>query len=230
MPKTWRSLAGRPIVRWSIESLLAAGCDDMVVVVAADRLPEASNIIQGLPRCRVTSGGRTRAASVRAGLSALSSPRDQPVLIHDAARPFVTRDHVARLLEALDRADGAILSLPVADTLKRGDDRVLATMPRDGLRRAQTPQAFWLGKLESAYEGWPADEDPTDDSAVMERHGGIVAMVDGDPMLMKLTYPEDFLMAEHNAFNAWDRVLMPIDLGQATGSGSAASRFHMTTV
>lgn len=198
-PKAWRSLAGRPVVRWSIEGLLSAGCDDIVVVVAADRRLDAEDLISGLPNCRTTVGGGTRAESVRAGLLALSCPRDRPVLVHDAARPFVTPDHVARLLGALDQADGAILTLPVADTLKRGGDHVEATLTRDGLRRAQTPQAFWLGKLESAYDHWPADEDPTDDSSVVERDGGVVAMVDGDPMLMKLTYPEDFLMAERLA-------------------------------
>ena len=199
MPKAWRLLGGKPIVRWSVEGLLAAGCDEIVVVVAADRLSAAKDTLQGLPNCILTTGGETRARSVRAGLAALLSRLDRPVLIHDAARPFVTPDHVLRLLMALERADGAIPSLPVADTLKRGGDQVEATISREGLRRAQTPQAFSRGKLETAYDQWPSDEEPTDDASVLERAGCVVAMVDGDPMLMKLTYPEDFLMAERLA-------------------------------
>lgn len=198
-PKAWRTLAGRPIVRWSVEGFLSARCDEILVVVAPDRLGQAEQALQGLPNCAVVAGGATRAASVRAGLATLTASRDRPVLIHDAARPFVTREHVQRLLAALETADGAIPTLPVPDTLKRGSGHVEATVPRDGLLRAQTPQAFRLGRIESAYVRWPSGEEPTDDASVMERDGGIVVVTPGDPMLMKLTYPEDFLMAERLA-------------------------------
>jgi 2-C-methyl-D-erythritol 4-phosphate cytidylyltransferase/2-C-methyl-D-erythritol 2,4-cyclodiphosphate synthase len=136
---------------------------------------------------------------VQAGLAAITAGRNQPVLVHDAARPFVTRTHVERLLAALDLADGAIPTLPVPDTLKRGEGLVDETVSREGLWRAQTPQAFRFGRLKAAYRRWPATEEPTDDAAVMERAGGHVAMVPGDPLLMKLTYPEDFLLAEQLA-------------------------------
>jgi len=79
---------------------------------------------------------------------------------------------------------------------RNGDGIVDGTVSREGLWRAQTPQAFRLGKLKAAYGRWPAGEEPTDDASVMERAGGHVAMVPGDPMLMKLTFPEDFLLAE----------------------------------
>ncbi|RAK68910.1 bifunctional 2-C-methyl-D-erythritol 4-phosphate cytidylyltransferase/2-C-methyl-D-erythritol 2,4-cyclodiphosphate synthase [Phenylobacterium kunshanense] len=195
-PKAWRNLGGRPILRWSVEGLLAAGAREVVVVVASDRLGHADDALAGLANWTAVAGGRTRAESVQAGLAALSAGATQPVLIHDAARPFVTRTHVERLLAALDVADGAIPTLPVPDTLKRGDGIVDETVPRDGLWRAQTPQAFRLGKLKTAYGRWPAGEEPTDDASVMERAGGSVAMVPGDPLLMKLTYPEDFVLAE----------------------------------
>jgi 2-C-methyl-D-erythritol 4-phosphate cytidylyltransferase/2-C-methyl-D-erythritol 2,4-cyclodiphosphate synthase len=198
-PKAWRSLGARPIVRWSVEGLLAAGAREVVVVVAADRLSQADEALQGLSGWRAVAGGATRAESVQAGLAALSCGPDEAVLIHDAARPFVTRSHVERLLAALEAADGAVPVLPVPDTLKRGDGVVDETVSREGLWRAQTPQAFRLGRLKAAYGGWPASEEPTDDASVMERAGGNVAMAPGDPMLMKLTYPEDFLMAEQLA-------------------------------
>jgi 2-C-methyl-D-erythritol 4-phosphate cytidylyltransferase/2-C-methyl-D-erythritol 2,4-cyclodiphosphate synthase len=188
----------------------------VVVVVARDRLAHADEALSGLSGWKAVTGGRTRAESVQAGLAALEAAGDQPVLIHDAARPFVSRAHVERLLAALDVADGAIPTLPVPDTLKRGDGLVDETVPRDGLWRAQTPQAFRLAKLKTAYGRWPAGEEPTDDASVMERAGGTVAMVPGDPMLMKLTYPEDFMLAEQ--LSAGRRLVR-------TGFGVDAHRF-----
>jgi 2-C-methyl-D-erythritol 4-phosphate cytidylyltransferase/2-C-methyl-D-erythritol 2,4-cyclodiphosphate synthase len=198
-PKAWRRLGARPIVRWSVEGLLSAGADEVVVVVAHDRLAQVDEALEGLAGWRAVTGGRTRAESVQAGLAALACDRNAAVLVHDAARPFVTRAHVERLLAALELADGAVPTLPVPDTLKRGDGLVEETVSRDGLWRAQTPQAFRFGRLKAAYRRWPASEEPTDDASVMERAGGHVAMTPGDPMLMKLTYPEDFMMAEQLA-------------------------------
>ena len=198
-PKAWRMLGGRPIVRWSVEGLLSAGAGEVVVVVAKDRLAQVDSALEGLVGWRAVTGGRTRAESVQAGLAAVTCGPEAAVLIHDAARPFVDRNHVERLLAALDAADGAVPALPVPDTLKRGEGQVEATVSRDGLWRAQTPQAFRFGRLMAAYHQWPASEEPTDDASVMERAGATVALTPGDPMLMKLTYPEDFLMAERLA-------------------------------
>ncbi len=198
-PKAWRLLGSRALVRWSVEGLLSAGAREVVVVVARDRLAAVDEVLEGLQGWSAITGGKTRADSVQAGLAALTCGRNQPVLVHDAARPFVTKAHVDRLLAALELADGAVPTLPVPDTLKRGDGLVDETVSREGLWRAQTPQAFRFAKLKAAYRRWPANEEPTDDASVMERAGGSVAMVPGDPMLMKLTYPEDFLMAEQLA-------------------------------
>ncbi|MDB5434393.1 MAG: 2C-methyl-D-erythritol 2,4-cyclodiphosphate synthase, partial [Phenylobacterium sp.] len=184
-PKAWRLLGSRPLVRWSVEGLRSAGAREIVVVVAQDRLAAADEAFQGLDGWRAVAGGKTRAESVQAGLAAVTADDEQPVLVHDAARPFVTRSQVERLLGALEGADGAIPALPVPDTLKRGDGLVAATVSREGLWRAQTPQAFRLGRLKAAYARWPADEEPTDDASVVERDGGRVALVPGDPMLMK---------------------------------------------
>jgi 2-C-methyl-D-erythritol 4-phosphate cytidylyltransferase/2-C-methyl-D-erythritol 2,4-cyclodiphosphate synthase len=198
-PKAWRFIGSRPLVRWSVEGLLSAGASEVVVVVARDRLAQVDVALEGLAGWRAVTGGRTRAESVQAGLAALHCGRNDAVLIHDAARPFVTRAHVERLLNAIEVADGAVPALPVPDTLKRGDALVDETVSREGLWRAQTPQAFRFGRLKAAYRRWPTGEEPTDDASVMERAGGHVAMVPGDPMLMKLTYPDDFLMAEQLA-------------------------------
>ncbi len=195
-PKAWRLLGLRPLILWSVERLLAAGAEEVVVVVAQDRLALVDGALKGLKGWLAVLGGKTRSASVQAGLAALSCGPDQIVLVHDAARPFVTRLHIDGLLAAIARADGAVPALPVADTLKRGHVAIEATVSREGLWRAQTPQAFRLGRLMDAYGRWPKDEEPTDDASVVERDGGRVALAPGDPMLMKLTYPEDFRMAE----------------------------------
>jgi len=199
--KQWRLLAGKPMVRWSVEALAAAGARRLVVVVPADDEARATEAFSGLSGWLAVPGGATRALSVQAGLRALNADRDEAVLVHDAARPFVSRRHVEALLGALRGADGAVPALSLADTLKRRDeaDGAVSTVRRDALWRAQTPQAFRLGVLRDAYAAWPSGEIPTDDAAVVERAGGRVVLVDGDPMLMKLTYPEDFVMAEHLA-------------------------------
>ena len=195
-PKAWRMLGGRVLLRWSVEGLLSAGAGEVVVIVAADRVDQVAGALAGLADWRAVVGGSTRAASVRAGLATLNAAPNDAVLIHDAARPFVTRAHVERLLSALASADGAVPALPVADTLKRGERIISETVSREGLWRAQTPQAFRHDRLVAAYAAWPQGEEPTDDASVVERAGGTVALVAGDPMLLKLTYPEDFLMAE----------------------------------
>ncbi len=197
VPKQWRNLRGRPVVLWSVEALRAAGAEQVIVVVSPDDRHPAASVLDGEPRVQITPGGAERIDSVRAGLAAVA-PGVEAVLIHDAARPFVTADHVRALLAALDKAEGALPALAVSDTLKRaGGDRVVSgTAERTGLWRAQTPQAFRRTAIEAAYAAWPAGEVPTDDAAVLERAGGQVQLTPGDPMLMKLTYPEDFPMAE----------------------------------
>jgi 2-C-methyl-D-erythritol 4-phosphate cytidylyltransferase / 2-C-methyl-D-erythritol 2,4-cyclodiphosphate synthase len=203
--KPWRVVGGRAVAHWSVGGLAAAGANRIVVVIAEGDETSAAAALDGLGGWSAVTGGATRALSVQAGLSALADEGDETaVLVHDAARPFVATSHVQSLLEALTDADGAIPALPVADTLKRTDlAGAVLTAPREGLQRAQTPQAFRLGALRGAYASWPADAgEPTDDAQVLERAGGRVVLVPGDPMLMKLTYPEDFAMAETLAQSA----------------------------
>lgn len=203
VPKTWRILGGRPVARWSAETLAAAGASPIIVVVSGDMQDTAQAALGDLPGVSLVVGGQTRAASVQAGLAALADlPEDHRVLIHDAARPFLTISHVARLLEGLGARSGAVLALPLADTLKREDTDGLTTPPRAGLWRAQTPQAFTLGALRRGYDAWDFTTEPTDDAQVVSHLGGEVALAPGDPALFKLTYPEDFAMAEQLASGA----------------------------
>jgi 2-C-methyl-D-erythritol 4-phosphate cytidylyltransferase / 2-C-methyl-D-erythritol 2,4-cyclodiphosphate synthase len=199
--KQWRLLAGRPVIRWSAEALLGAGVTELVVVVAEGQEDRAAEALAGLVGWKLALGGVARSDSVKAGLAALAAADDDLVLVHDAARPLLRGEHVRRLVAAVERDGAAILALPLADTLKREDraGRIAATPPRAGLWRAQTPQGFRLGALRAAYAAWPAGEEPTDEAMVIERAGGQVALVPGDPALAKLTYPEDFAMAEQLA-------------------------------
>ena len=197
-PKQWRTLRGKPIARWSLEGLLAAGAGEVVVVVSESDRDQARAAFSGLGGWSLAAGGATRDESVISGLNALRADDEAIVLVHDAARPLVESSHVDALLSALQGADGALPALPVTDTLKDRDPAsgAIVTADRSRFWRAQTPQAFRLGSLKSAYAAWPADQAPTDDAAVMENVGGRIVLTAGDTRLMKLTYPEDFAMAE----------------------------------
>lgn len=117
------------------------------------------------------------------------------VLIHDAARPFLSAPVIDRLLAALDAADSAYPALPVADTLANTNGE---TVDRTTLRRVQTPQAFRFERVLNAHRSWTGDE-PTDDAQMVRTLGGSVVMVEGDSMLDKITYPADFAAAEARA-------------------------------
>lgn len=195
--KQWRRLGGRPVLRWSAEALLSAGASELAVVVAPGSETLAADALSGLEGWFAVAGGATRAASVQAGLDALTAPADARVLIHDAARPFLDAATIGRVLAALEQHEAALPVLPVADSLRRGVDGSLGeSVDRDGLWRAQTPQGFRLETIRRAYAAWPDGASPTDDVEVARAAGRTVAMVAGDTRLMKLTYPEDFAMAE----------------------------------
>lgn len=194
-PKQWRRLVGRPVVRWSVEAFLDAGATQVVVVIPEGEEARAAEALAGLSNWRPVTGGAERADSVRRGLA--EADPALPVLVHDAARPLVSREQIDALLAVLTQSDGAAPALAVADTLKAVDEGVVTgTVDRTGLFRAQTPQAFAPGVLQAAYARWQGAESPTDDLAVVEAAGGVVRLIPGDPRLMKLTFPEDFAMAE----------------------------------
>lgn len=195
--KQWRRLGGKPVVRWSVEALLNAGAQDLVVVTPEGAGFELAEALSGLSGWRAVTGGAARADSVRNGLSAMNAADEHPVVIHDAARPLLSRTIIRRVLEGLSDADGALPALPVADSLRRGVDGVVgATVDREGLWRAQTPQAFRLRTIRDAYAAWTGPDFPTDEATVVQRAGGQVRIVEGDVRLTKLTFAEDFIMAE----------------------------------
>ncbi len=143
----------------------------------------------------VVAGGATRQQSVANGLQWVESTR---VVIHDAARPFATAQAVLKVLDALENADAAVTAVPVDETLKKVDAGVVVgTIERTGLYRVQTPQAFRTPVLKRGHdqarsEGFEA----TDDAQLIERWGGTVAVVQGSRANIKITFAEDFKMAE----------------------------------
>lgn len=149
---------------------------------------------------RYCAGGKTRADSVAAGLNALDAAPGDWVLVHDAARPCVPREDIQRLVAGVREARvGGLLAQPLADTLKRGDcaGRVQSTLDRSFLWRAQTPQMFPVEALRRALARALGDGvRVTDEAAAMERAGHPVQLIEGSAANLKVTYPEDFALAE----------------------------------
>lgn len=149
-------------------------------------------------RVLLVRGGASRGESVWAALQALPSWVDL-VAVHDAARPLVTRVIIDRCIQGTGGSRGAVAGWPAVDTLKRlsEGERIAATLPRDEIWHAQTPQIFPRGMIIEAYqEAARAGISDTDDSALVERIGGEVVMVRGSPFNLKVTRPEDLALAE----------------------------------
>ena len=189
-------LAGRPLVCWAVEGLLAGGVAEVVVAVpAAERAAFAAALA---PDARLVDGGDTRTASVRAALAAVGEEADA-VLVHDAARPLTPPEVVARVFAALAAGAPAVVPvLPVVDTTVVVDDDglVVDVVPRAPLRRVQTPQGFDRAVLTAAYARLPEGEELTDDAAVVRAAGVPVTTVAGDERAAKVTVPHDLALAE----------------------------------
>ena len=193
LPKQFRLLGGKPVLRWAVESLLRHPAVHAVrVVIGQGQHGDAASALDGLDVGEFVEGGAERADSVRAGLGAV---RGDAVLVHDAARPFCPPAVVDRLLASLEFFDGAAPVLPVGDTLAQIGETLGDPIDRTGLARVQTPQAFRLDALKSAYQRWSGPA-PTDETTVLRAVGLKVAAVHGDPALDKLTLPADFARAE----------------------------------
>ncbi len=204
-PKQYRLVEGRPVLAHALTPFLAEPAIERIAIVIGEG-DEAryANAMAGIDSSRLaapTLGGATRQASVRRGLLALSREGfDGIVLVHDAARPFVSRAQISAAIHRLGAgAIAAIPALPVTDTVKRtsADGHVAETPPRDQLVTVQTPQAFRFRPLLEAHEAAEVAllHGFTDDAALMEWAGHPVATFQGDPANVKLTHAADFLRA-----------------------------------
>ncbi len=205
-PKQFVQLAGQPVAAWSVAAARAVA-DGVVLVVPGPGRDgpgpgpgtEIESITDlGVPDThanRVVRGGATRAESVRAGLAAVPDDADI-IVVHDAVRPLATPALFSAVVDAVrvDGVDGVVPVLPVTDTLKRAaGGTVSATVDRDGLVSVQTPQAFVATILRSAHA---SGAEATDDASLVENIGATVGTVAGEPHNLKLTRPEDLVLAE----------------------------------
>ncbi len=186
-------MRGRPLLAYSVAPLVEAGCSPIVIAIPGSVLDRSTEL--GLDGVEFVEGGDTRQASVAAALSSVES---EQVVVHDAARPFISPGLVRRVLDALAGVDAAIAAVPVDETLKRVvENRVTDTIPRDDVWRVQTPQAFLTERLKAAHDhasrtGFVG----TDDAQLIEHNGGRVAVVMGERTNIKVTFPEDLDLAE----------------------------------
>ena len=190
-PKQFLLLAGKPVIRHAAEALTAHAA--LLQPVGDARTIDA--VLAGIDHLPTVPGGATRQDSVRLGLEALVAHAPDLVLVHDAARPVIPPGTVPALLAALAHHPGAIPAQPVADTLKHVTSGVIdRTVSRDGLYRAQTPQAFRFAVLLAAHRAGTAGA--TDDASLLEATGQPVAVVAGHEDNVKLTYPDDLARLE----------------------------------
>lgn len=198
VPKALVLLKGRPLISYCLKVFNAHKDIDGIVLVGVKRyLKDFNRIARKFKKVRaVVAGGPKRSDSVNCGLKALL-PDTAVVLVHDAARPFIDRAMIDRLMASLKKNKAAIVGVPVKFTVKKVDRKtydIKETPPRDLLWEAQTPQGFQKGILVKAHAG-NHKEEATDDAVMVERMGGKVKMVMGNYRNIKVTTPEDIILA-----------------------------------
>lgn len=210
-PKQWEILLGRRVIDWSVDKFLSHP-DLLELVVVVDDLTVATSFPS---KTKVVCGGDSRTASVRAGIAALTTADGMPVLIHDAARPGVSHTLIDALVTALADFDAAAPALPVSDALKTQASGHFSTVPREGLFRVQTPQAFRISTIRDALE---TPGSYVDDLEAVEAAGARTTLVPGDARLHKITYAEDFDLVA--------RLLSPVQSVPRVGKGFDVHAFE----
>jgi len=203
--KQYLALAGLPIVARTISVFEECGFIDAIyLVIPADEIPFCREHVVAACGFRkvveIVPGGKERQNSVMNGLNAigLRAGADDVVVIHDGVRPFITPNLLRESIDVARTCDGALVAVPAKDTVKTvRAGVVIDTPPRETLWQAQTPQTFRFGRIHTAHltaerEGFMG----TDDSSLVERNGGCVRIVTGDYRNIKITTPEDLILAE----------------------------------
>jgi 2-C-methyl-D-erythritol 4-phosphate cytidylyltransferase len=195
-PKQFLEINGKSVIAHTIERFQAApSVDSILLVMAADR----ATSFDASPYSKVeliVRGGSTRAESVYKGLATIFM-ESEIVAVHDGARPLVTVDEIERTIAKAKETGAACLVAPVTDTIKsvRGEE-IADTLDRTKLRRALTPQAFHVDVLTKAFEGVDLNETITDECYLVEKLGHPIAIVEGSSHNIKITHPEDLILAE----------------------------------
>ena len=205
--KQFYELQGTPILFLTLRKF--AHCSAVDEIVVALRKNETAGFLKQAEQeafkkpIRVVEGGEHRQDSVANALAALNAAPDDIVLVHDAVRPFVDDETITGVIEAVKKYDAAIAGIPAVDTVKQVDRTadgavVLATVPRERMVMAQTPQGFRYGVLKKAFDDAGADGFlGTDEASLIERAGGTVHVVMGSPRNLKITTPGDLELAEY---------------------------------
>ena len=192
VPKQYRLLAGEPVLKRTLTALLdCPAIDSLTTVIGQDDAALYAIATADITDARLTPpvhGRDTRSGSVRAGLEAIADSQPDLVLIHDAARPFISGTVIMAVIDALSENEGAFPTINVSDALWMMPD--LTPVSRDGLARAQTPQGFRYAAIAAAHG---ATESPADDDVAIAKAAGMsVVAVPGDPQNFKITHPGDF--------------------------------------
>jgi 2-C-methyl-D-erythritol 4-phosphate cytidylyltransferase len=205
-PKQFLELAGTPILIRTLHAFAAVGeVSSLIVAVRATEMERLTAHISEYgfaEKVRVVEGGDSRQESVRNALRALECDEDDIVLVHDAVRPLIDPAVIRRVIEAVEKYGAAIVGLPAMDTIKQvertADGAIItATIPREYIVQAQTPQGFRCGLLRRAFAEAEADGFVgTDEASVVERAGIPVFVVPGSPSNLKITQPGDLELAE----------------------------------
>jgi 2-C-methyl-D-erythritol 4-phosphate cytidylyltransferase len=199
-PKGFVELDGRPLLSYAVEAVRGCSRIESVAVAVPVGFEDRAHDIAGPRGVDIVLGGPSRQTSVENSLGVVLtdlSPLPEAIVVHDVARPLATVALFDLVLDSLDAADGAVPGISVVDTIKRVDEGVVTdTLRRDSLVAVQTPQAFRTEALERAHAAARREGvEGTDDAALLERIGGRVVVVEGDPRNIKITNPEDLRLA-----------------------------------
>lgn len=208
--KQFRLIGGKAVLVHAVDALASHDAIDAIVIAVGAGQQDVARTLLGDRAATIVEGADSRRGSVKAGLDHIASNGGADrILIHDAARPFVPPAVIDRLLAALENAPGAIPTLPVADTLVSRSGEVV---DRDALARVQTPQAFHFDAIWTAHRSWDEGKEATDDAQMLRAQGAAVVQVAGDQGLEKLTYPQDFALAQARLGPRSTRVGMGYDV------------------
>jgi len=200
--KTFSPLLDKPVLVWTLKALASApDIDEIIPVLKEQDIDECRRLVEehGISKVkRIVPGGAERQDSVRNGLSAIDDD-EAIVLVHDGVRPLVDASLIEKIIQGIEGYDGCVCAVAPKDTIKETspDGTIASTPPRDKLIAVQTPQAFRRVTLMGAYAKADAEGfRTTDESALVERAGGRVNVVEGSYRNIKITTPEDMLVAE----------------------------------
>ena len=200
IPKQFVEIFGKPVIIHTLDRFDACDLiDELVLVLASDAIDTFPAIAANrhfVKPIRLVTGGKTRAESVRNGLDAIG-PNTEIIAVHDGARPLVSVSEISQVITKAAEVGAACLVAPITDTVKQVEGgNIVGTVDRNKLRRALTPQAFRAGILREAFEGIDLNEAITDECFLVEQTGREIAFIEGSPRNIKITNPDDIVLAK----------------------------------